>query len=222
MQIPVVRKILETNELTALDLQQGFQEQGILVLNLISSPGAGKTTLLVRTLSDLAQELNMAVIEGDLQTSNDAEKIAATGARVLQINTQGACHLEGSMIGQALQQMDLADVDVLFIENVGNLVCPAEFKLGEDYKIALLSVPEGDDKPEKYPVLFAESSLLLLNKIDLMPYLEFDTQRASNAARAVNQALEVIQISAQTGEGLQQWYDWLRRKMQEKRQIRKE
>ncbi|MFO8032613.1 MAG: hydrogenase nickel incorporation protein HypB [Desulfohalobiaceae bacterium] len=217
MQIPVIRNLLETNELTAQDLQQNFQEQGILVLNLISSPGAGKTTLLVRTLTELASELNMAVIEGDLQTSNDAEKIASTGARVLQINTQGACHLDGSMINQAVQQMDLNDVDILFIENVGNLVCPAEFKLGEDYKIALLSIPEGDDKPEKYPVLFAESSLLLLNKIDLLPYMEFDTERASNAARAVNQDLEVIQVSAQAGQGLQLWYDWLRDKVGKKK-----
>jgi hydrogenase nickel incorporation protein HypB len=217
MQIPVIRNLLETNELTAQELQQGFQEQGLLVLNLISSPGAGKTTLLVRTLTELASELNMAVIEGDLQTSNDAEKIAATGARVLQINTQGACHLDSSMINQALQQLDLENVDVLFIENVGNLVCPAEFKLGEDYKIALLSIPEGDDKPEKYPVLFAESNLLLLNKIDLLPYMEFDTERACNAARTVNQDLEVIQVSAQAGQGLQQWYDWLRDKVGKKK-----
>ncbi|MFP4212725.1 MAG: hydrogenase nickel incorporation protein HypB [Desulfohalobiaceae bacterium] len=222
MHIPVVRNILESNQKTSQELQQTFQEQGLLVLNLISSPGAGKTSLLVRTLNDLAPELNMAVIEGDLQTSNDAQKIAATGAMVLQINTQGACHLDGSMIGQALQHMDLDSVDILFIENVGNLVCPAEFKLGEDYKIALLSIPEGDDKPEKYPVLFAESSLLLLNKIDLLPYIQFDTQRASQAARAVNQDLEVMQVSAQTGQGLQQWYDWLRGKVQEKRQASKQ
>ncbi|MFP4671731.1 MAG: hydrogenase nickel incorporation protein HypB [Desulfohalobiaceae bacterium] len=222
MHIPVVRNILESNQKTSQELQQTFQEQGLLVLNLISSPGAGKTSLLVRTLNDLAPELNMAVIEGDLQTSNDAQKIAATGAMVLQINTQGACHLDGSMIGQALQHMDLDSVDILFIENVGNLVCPAEFKLGEDYKIALLSIPEGDDKPEKYPVLFAESSLLLLNKIDLLPYIQFDTQRASQSARAVNQDLEVLQVSAQTGQGLQQWYDWLRGKVQEKRQASKQ
>lgn len=217
MQIPVVRKILETNEQAAQELQDVFQEQGVLVLNLMSSPGAGKTTLLVRTLRALQSEYNIAVIEGDLQTSNDAQKIAETGVKVLQINTQGACHLDGSMIQEALKQMDLKGVHILFIENVGNLVCPAEFKLGEDHKIALLSIPEGDDKPEKYPVLFAESSLMLLNKIDLLPYMQFNIDRACNAARAVNQSLDTIQVSAQTGQGMQQWYDWLRDKVQQKR-----
>ncbi len=217
MQIPVVRKILETNEQAAQELQDVFQEQGVLVLNLISSPGAGKTTLLVRTLCALQSEYNMAVIEGDLQTSIDAQKIAETGVKVLQINTQGACHLDGSMIQEALKQMDLKGMHILFIENVGNLVCPAEFKLGEDHKIALLSIPEGDDKPEKYPVLFAESSLMLLNKIDLLPYMQFNIDKACNAARAVNQSLDTIQVSAQTGQGMQQWYDWLRDKVQQKR-----
>jgi len=217
MEIPVVRKILESNENTAEQLQAIFAEKGILVLNLMSSPGAGKTSLLVRTLSDLKDELSMAVIEGDLQTSNDAERIAATGARTLQINTEGACHLDSAMVLESLKYLDLEDLDILFIENVGNLVCPAAFKVGEDWKITLLSLPEGDDKPEKYPTMFAESRVLLLNKIDLLPHLEFDRERARKGALTINRALTIFEVSAATGQGLKAWYDWLRQEVLNKK-----
>jgi hydrogenase nickel incorporation protein HypB len=219
MKIPVVRKILETNETMADELADIFARKKILALNLMSSPGAGKTSLLVRTLTDLGSEFSMAVIEGDLQTSNDAERIAATGAQTLQINTDGACHLDSSMILESLKHLDLDSLDILFIENVGNLVCPAEFKVGEDAKITLLSLPEGDDKPEKYPVMFAESRVLILNKIDLLPYLEFDLERARKGALTINKDLAVFEISASKGQGLEGWYDWLRSQVAGKKQL---
>ncbi len=218
MQIKVLRNILEANHRISDQLRDEFRKQGILVINLMSSPGAGKTALLEKTLAQLKGELNMAVIEGDIQTSNDAQRIAATGAQVLQINTEGACHLDGSMIQEAMSQMDMASVDILFVENVGNLVCPAEFSVGEDYKVTILSVVEGDDKPEKYPLMFAESRVLLLNKTDLLPYVDFDTERASDFARAVNKDIYIYPVSAKTGEGLEEWHDWLRREAALKKQ----
>ncbi len=183
MKIPVIRKILEINEEKASELKQKFDKNNTLVLNLISSPGAGKTTLLVRTLSALKEEFSMGVIEGDIQTTTDAEKIAKTGVQTVQINTEGACHLDSKMIYAATEKMDIDGLDILFVENVGNLVCPAEFKVGEDYKIALLSIPEGDDKPEKYPLLFSEARVLLLNKIDLLPYLDFDVEKVKKRSQ---------------------------------------
>jgi hydrogenase nickel incorporation protein HypB len=217
MQIKVIRKILEANDRISDQLKQMFTEKNILVLNLMSSPGAGKTTLLEKTLTDLKDEFNMAVIEGDLQTSNDAERIAATGAQVVQINTEGGCHLDGSMVLEAAAQMDLDDVDILFVENVGNLVCPAEFNVGEDHKVTILSVVEGDDKPEKYPLIFAESRVMLLNKIDLLPYVDFSLDKASNFARSLNAKIEIYPVSAKTKEGLDFWYDWLRKEAGEKK-----
>jgi hydrogenase nickel incorporation protein HypB len=210
MKIQVVRKILEANEQMSSDLQTIFASHSILALNLMSSPGAGKTALLERTLADLRGELTMAVLEGDIQTTNDAERIAATGAQTLQINTDGACHLDSSMVLEAVKRTDLDRLDILFIENVGNLVCPAAFNLGEDCKIALLSVPEGDDKPEKYPTMFEQAKVLLVNKIDLLPYLDFDTARVRSSLGRINRDLEVFELSARTGEGMQAWYDWLR------------
>lgn len=211
MEIPVVRRVLEANEQAAAGLREFFRRHAILALNLISSPGAGKTSLLERTLSDLAQEFKMAVIEGDLQTDNDARRIAATGAAVVQINTDGGCHLNGALVEEALRKLDLNGLDILFIENVGNLVCPVEFDLGEDAKVALLSVAEGDDKPEKYPLLFHLASAMLLNKTDLLPYVDFDVERALRAARKLNGQLEIMQVSCRLGTGLADWYDWLRR-----------
>ena len=174
MEIRVIRNVLEANEKLSARLKEHFARHGILTLNLISSPGAGKTSLLERTLADLSPEFRMAVIEGDLQTDNDAQRVAATGAQAVQINTEGGCHLDSNLVMEALGALDLSEIDILFIENVGNLVCPVEFDCGEDAKIALLSLPEGDDKPEKYPFLFNRASAMILNKIDLLPYLDFD------------------------------------------------
>jgi hydrogenase nickel incorporation protein HypB len=161
--------------------------------------------------------MNMAVIEGDVQTTNDAQRIAATGVPVVQINTDQACHLDSSMVQEALGQLDLEGLDVLFVENVGNLVCPAAFDLGEDLKITLLSVPEGDDKPLKYPSMFVRSQLMILNKLDLLPYLEFSLVQATQGAQTVNPDLEVISVSARTGENLEAWYEWLRSRLKTKR-----
>jgi hydrogenase nickel incorporation protein HypB len=217
MKIQVVRKILEANEQMSSDLQSTFASHSILALNLMSSPGAGKTALLERTLADLRGEFTMAVIEGDIQTTNDAERIAATGAQTLQINTDGACHLDSSMVLEAVNRTDLEKLDILFIENVGNLVCPAAFNLGEDCKIAILSVPEGDDKPEKYPTMFEQAGVLLVNKIDLLPYLDFDTERIRSSIGRINRDLRVFELSARTGEGMEAWYDWLRSAVADKK-----
>jgi hydrogenase nickel incorporation protein HypB len=217
MKIPVVRKVLEVNETMAEQNKKLFDRHRVLVLNLMSSPGAGKTALLERTLNDLGTEMNMAVIEGDVQTTNDAQRIAATGVPVVQINTDQACHLDSSMVQEALGQLDLEGLDVLFVENVGNLVCPAAFDLGEDLKITLLSVPEGDDKPLKYPSMFVRSQLMILNKLDLLPYLEFSLVQATQGAQTVNPDLEVISVSARTGENLEAWYEWLRSRLKTKR-----
>jgi hydrogenase nickel incorporation protein HypB len=216
--IPVIRNILEANDRLADQLRKIYADNRLLALNLMSSPGAGKTSLLERTLTDLREELRMAVIEGDLQTNNDAMRVAATGAQAVQINTDGGCHLDSSMILEALKQIDLSNLDVLFVENVGNLVCPAEFDLGEAAKVTLLSVTEGDDKPEKYPLMFAESKVLLLNKIDLLPYVDFSLERASSFARALNPEIIVFPLSCRTGEGLEPWHDWLREAVRGQRQ----
>ena len=210
MQIPVVRNVLEANEKMADNVRRLLTEKGILSLNLISSPGAGKTTLLERTLSDLAGEFRMAVVEGDLQTDNDARRVAATGAQAVQINTDGGCHLDSNMILTSLESLDLTGVDILFIENVGNLVCPVEFDCGEDAKVALLSVAEGDDKPEKYPLLFNLAKALVLNKTDLLPYVDFDLERARNFATKLNKDLDIFEVSCRKGDGLEGWYNWLR------------
>ncbi len=210
MQIPVVRNVLEANEKMADNVRRLLTGKGILSLNLISSPGAGKTTLLERTLSDLAGEFRMAVVEGDLQTDNDARRVAATGAQAVQINTDGGCHLDSNMILTSLESLDLTGVDILFIENVGNLVCPVEFDCGEDAKVALLSVAEGDDKPEKYPLLFNLAKAMVLNKVDLLPYVDFDLTRARNFATKLNKDLEIFEVSCRKGDGLEGWYDWLR------------
>lgn len=217
MQIPVVRNILEANEKIAAQLREKFAARGILALNLISSPGAGKTTLLERTLADLGHEFNMAVIEGDLQTDNDARRVAATGARAVQINTDGGCHLDANLVQTALESLNLDGIDILFIENVGNLVCPVEFDCGEDAKVAILSVAEGDDKPEKYPLLFHLASVLILNKIDLLPYVDFDVARANAFARKLNSDLKIFEVSCRTGQGLDNWYAWLARSVAEKK-----
>jgi hydrogenase nickel incorporation protein HypB len=217
MEISVSRNILEQNALKSEELKALFKDKGVFVLNIISSPGSGKTSLLERTLNALKEELKMAVIEGDVLTDNDARRVAATGAQAVQINTDGGCHLDSAMVTRALEQIDLEGLDVLFVENVGNLVCPAEFEVGEDVKVALLSVTEGDDKPQKYPLLFELSKVMVLNKTDLLPYVDFDLERAATFARKLNADIEIFTVSCRSGDGLESWYDWLRESVRNKR-----
>jgi hydrogenase nickel incorporation protein HypB len=210
LKVTVVRDILEANDRLAAVNRRKFDEAGVRVVNLMSAPGAGKTTLLERTVAALGGELRIGVVEGDIQTSVDAERIQAAGAMAVQINTGGACHLDANMVGAAVAELDLASLDLLIIENVGNLVCPSEFKVGEHAKAMILSLPEGDDKPAKYPLMFRESSVLLVNKMDLQPYVDADPDRIERDARVINPAIKVLRISSRTGEGLEGWYDWLR------------
>lgn len=202
--------VLARNDGTAARNRAYFAREKILALNLVSSPGSGKTTILERTIADLGDQLAMAVIEGDQQTLRDAERIRATGVEAIQINTGTGCHLDAEMIHRALHQLPLKNDSILFIENVGNLVCPALFDLGEAAKVVIISVTEGEDKPEKYPHMFRAATLCLINKTDLLPYLDFDIAACRDFARQVNPALEFIEISASTGEGMEQWYAWLR------------
>ena len=208
--VQIEEDILGKNNQYANANRRWFAGQGILALNLVSSPGSGKTSLLTRTIDDLKDELSLAVIEGDQQTANDAERIRATGVKALQINTGKGCHLDGHQVGHALQALQPERDSVLFIENVGNLVCPAAFDLGEAHKVAILSVTEGEDKPLKYPDMFHAADLMLLNKIDLLPYLQFDLQQCIEYARRVNPSIKVLQVSATSGEGMQSWYQWVR------------
>ncbi len=216
MEIPVVRNVLEANEKLAGVVRGRVKH--ILTLNLISSPGAGKTALLERTLTDLAGEFKMAVIEGDLQTDNDARRVAATGCQAVQIDTDGGCHLDSNLVLKAMEHLDMEGLDILFIENVGNLVCPTEFDLGEDGKVGILSVTEGDDKPEKYPLLFNLARVMLLNKVDLLPYVQFDVERACAFARRLNRDLPIFQVSATKNDGMDAWYDWLRKAVARKKE----
>jgi hydrogenase nickel incorporation protein HypB len=202
--------ILAANNHYAADNRQRFNDAATLTLNLVSSPGSGKTALLTRTLTALADEWAMAVIEGDQQTSNDAERIRATGARAVQINTGKGCHLDAHMVGHALDELLAQQTELLFIENVGNLVCPAAFDLGEARRVVILSVTEGEDKPLKYPDIFASADLMILNKSDLLPYLDFDVTQCIDYARRINPRMQVLQLSAKSGEGCEQWYQWLR------------
>jgi len=207
--VQIERDILAKNDSYAAENRHRFEEQGIFALNLVSSPGSGKTTLLCRTIEMLKARVPIAVVEGDQQTSRDAERIRATGVPAIQINTGKGCHLDAHMLGHALHQLSPVDDSLLMIENVGNLVCPAAFDLGEAHKVVILSVTEGEDKPLKYPNMFHAASLMLVNKIDLLPYVSFDGDLAISYARQVNPALQVIQVSATTGEGLAEWLAWL-------------
>ena len=212
--ITLEAEVLAKNNRLAERNRGWFEGRNILALNLVSSPGAGKTTLLERTLTDLAGELPISVVEGDQATVNDAERIRATGARVVQINTGTGCHLEADMLARGVKSLDPPMDSVLMIENVGNLVCPALFDLGEHAKVAILSVTEGEDKPVKYPHMFRASRVMILNKIDLLPHVDFDVARCIDHARRVNPDIEVFQVSATTGEGLDEWYSWLRAQVQ--------
>ena len=209
MEIKLVKDILAANEVIAAQNKSFFTEHGVFVVNLMGSPGAGKTTLLERTAEGLKGKRGMAVIEGDIATSRDAERIAAHAIQAVQINTGGECHLDGNMVRGGLGQLDLDGIDLLVVENVGNLVCPAEFNIGEDAKVMISSVTEGDDKPLKYPLMFQVSSVLLLNKVDLLPHVEFDLERFRAEALKINPNLEIIPISCKTGEGLDTWLQWL-------------
>lgn len=208
--VQIEEDILGKNNEYAAANRRWFGEQSILALNLVSSPGSGKTTLLTRTIDDMKKDMALSVIEGDQQTANDAERIRETGVKALQINTGKGCHLDGHMIGHALETLEPEQDSVLFIENVGNLVCPAAFDLGEAHKVAILSVTEGEDKPIKYPDMFNAADLVLLNKIDLLPYLQFDVDKCIEYARRVNPGIKVLQVSATSGEGMGSWYQWIK------------
>jgi len=212
-RISIEEDVLAKNNRLAAFNRALFKEKNILVLNLVSSPGSGKTSLLERTLRDLSGRYRCAVIEGDQQTDNDARRIAATGVPVKQINTGAGCHLDAHMVMHATESFDLDQLDILFIENVGNLVCPAAFDLGEAHKVVVLSVTEGEDKPLKYPQMFHNSDLMLLNKIDLLPHLSFDVAQCMEYAGRVSHDLAILEVSATSGQGLEGWYAWLAKEL---------
>jgi hydrogenase nickel incorporation protein HypB len=216
MKINVMTDILEANDRLAASSNEMFKKNRNLVLNLMSSPGAGKTSLLEKTAELLKGKLRLGVIAGDIETARDAERLEKHKIPAVQLTTGSACHLDANMVASALPYIDLKKIDVLVIENVGNLVCPAEFKVGEDYKIMILSVTEGDEKPLKYPLMFRESSLLLINKIDLLKYTNFNLKEAKANARRVHPDLEIIEISCVTGEGLEDWIAWLNKQYKKK------
>ena len=209
--VQIEQDILSKNNAYAAQNRQRLAELGIFTLNLVSSPGSGKTTLLVKTIEMLKDSRRVTVIEGDQQTSQDAERIRATGAPAVQINTGKGCHLDAHMVGRAMEQLDLANDSLLMIENVGNLVCPAAFDLGEAHKVVILSVTEGEDKPIKYPDMFRAATLMLMNKCDLLPYLSFKVDAAIEFARRVNPGIEVIEVSATSGQGMDAWLAWIER-----------
>ncbi|MEH2395336.1 MAG: hydrogenase nickel incorporation protein HypB [Nostoc sp.] len=211
--ISLEQDILAKNNLLAAQNRGWFKGRNILALNLMSSPGAGKTTLLTRTINDLKHQLSISVIEGDQETANDAKKIKETGSKVIQINTGTGCHLDASMIDRGLQQLNPPLNSVVMIENVGNLVCPALFDLGENAKVVILSVTEGEDKPIKYPHMFRANDIMILTKIDLLPYVNFDVQKCIEYAQKVNSKIQIFQVSATTGAGLENWYAWLTQKV---------
>lgn len=217
MKISVVKDILDANDRIAHENSKLFKERGIYAINLMSSPGAGKTTLVEETIKALQGRYRIAVIEGDIQDTHDAERIAALGIPVVQINTGGACHIDGNMVRQALLNLDIDQIDLLVVENVGNLVCPAEFWIGENDKVMILSTPEGSDKPAKYPFMFKESAVMIINKIDLLPYVTFDVEKAKRDALTLNRNLKIINLSCKTGEGMATWFEWLISQIEKKK-----
>lgn len=210
MKVKVVTRILEANDRIAEENRKIFKKAGLFVINLMSAPGAGKTTLLERTIQALSGALKIGVIEGDITGSDDAERILGAGAPAVQINTGGACHLDANMVSEVLDDIPLSDLNMVVIENVGNLVCPAEFDVGEDIKVMLLSITDGHDKPLKYPLMFREASALVLNKTDLLPYMNVDIGKIKNDALSLNPSLKIFEVSCKTGDGLGQWIEWLR------------
>jgi hydrogenase nickel incorporation protein HypB len=221
-EIKVVRRVLDANERIAAANREWFAQLGIFVLNVMSSPGSGKTTTLVETLGRLMPKIRCAVIVGDICTTNDADRLAVSGAPVVQINTDefgGDCHLTATVIEKAAASIDLEAVDLLIVENVGNLVCPAEFDIGEDARVVVLSVTEGEDKPLKYPLMFRESDLALINKIDLLPYLDVDAQLAADNIRQIHPEMPVMELSAKTGEGFDPWLQWIKARVARKKAL---
>jgi hydrogenase nickel incorporation protein HypB len=208
-KITIAQNILAANDTIAQDIHQLLTTRGIRTINIMSSPGAGKTTLLEQTIERLRGQLEIGVIEGDIETGNDAERIEAAGAETVQINTRGACHLEAHMVRDALEEINLAGMRLLFIENIGNLVCPAAWDLGEDIRIVIASTTEGDDKPAKYPQMFAISQIMVVNKIDLLPYVDYSLEKVRRQALAINPNLRIFEVSCRTGEGLDAWSEWL-------------
>lgn len=209
MEIKVLRDILDVNNQMALKNARLLRKHDILAVNIMSSPGSGKTSLILRSAEGLKGKKKVGVIEGDITSSIDAEKVRGAVSQVIQINTGGECHLDANMVSLALDNLDLEDIDLLFIENVGNLVCPAEFKLGEDIRVMLLSIPEGDDKPFKYPLMFSEVEAVVVNKIDLLPYVKFDLKAFEQAVRGLNPDVTLFPLSCYTGEGIESWVLWL-------------
>jgi hydrogenase nickel incorporation protein HypB len=209
MKVTVVKNVLDANERIAAENRRLFDEKKIYVINLMSSPGAGKTSLVEKTIVALKDRYRIAVIEGDIQDTYDADRVAALGIPAVQINTGGACHIDGNMIREALPALDMNKIDLLISENVGNLVCPAEFKIGENAKVMILSTPEGADKPAKYPLMFQESAVMIINKIDLSPYVDFDLEKARRDALTLNRNLKIFEVSCKTGQGLENWVQWL-------------
>lgn len=209
MRVTLNQDVLTDNNSAAAFTREVFQKSKTLVINVMSSPGAGKTTLLEKTISQLSNKFRIGVIEGDLATEMDADRIRAAGAKAIQINTNGGCHLDARMIAKTLPEFDFSEIDILFIENVGNLVCPSGYDLGQHHKISVLSVPEGNDKIPKYPVMFRRTELVLLNKIDLLPYLNFDVEVAKTDLTGINPESRLIQLSATTGEGMENWINWI-------------
>jgi hydrogenase nickel incorporation protein HypB len=218
MEIEVMANILDKNDQLAAEINALLSAHGIFVLNLLGSPGSGKTSLLERTIAALREDVRLAVIEGDLFTSKDAERIARYQVPVVQINTGGGCHLDASMVKGVLSKLELAALDMIIIENVGNLVCPAEFNIGEDVKAVVLSITEGEDKPLKYPLMFKQAAIAVLNKIDLLPYTDFDMTAATGDIMGINPGITLTAASCRTGEGLGEWYDWLKRRIAAKKQ----
>jgi hydrogenase nickel incorporation protein HypB len=216
-RVPVVEKITKANDRLADANRILLAQHGLASLNLMSSPGAGKTTLVEKTVEGLTGRYRLGVVEGDMVTSLDADRAAAAGAVSVQINTGGSCHLDAGMVGDALAQLPLAEIDLLFVENVGNLICPASFDLGTDAKVVMASVPEGDDKPFKYPTMYRGVDVLLLNKIDLIPHVSFDLDRFRQGVEALNEDVAVLPLSCQTGEGLDAWFDWIAERIERAR-----
>jgi len=208
--IELGKDIMQFNDVGAARNRGYFDAKELVALNLVSSPGSGKTSILEKTLIDMKEEINFSVIEGDQQTMNDADRIDALGIPVVQVNTGALCHLESDMVYEAVKNLNPAPKSILMIENVGNLVCPSKFNLGEDYRVVIISTTEGDDKPIKYPDMFEGSDVCIINKIDLLPYLNFDVEKAKDYARKINPNLVFFEVSATTGEGMDGWYEWLK------------
>ncbi|MBD3629869.1 MULTISPECIES: hydrogenase nickel incorporation protein HypB [Cyclobacteriaceae] len=209
--------LLQANDFVAESIRNQMAEKKVLMINITSSAGSGKTTLMQETVKRLKDEISMGILVGDLETERDADRIKEVGGRALQIVTGGICHLEAQMVWQALKSFDISGLDVLFVENVGNLVCPASFDLGEDYRVTLIATTEGDDKPQKYPKMFLTSEMMLVSKADLLPYLPFSVEAVTNDARAINPSIEVIEVSSLDGTGIEAWCNWLKAKIKEKK-----